>query len=221
MTSAIVAHEGIVILDKAVWDTTWGQYAAFRLEQPPQLKESSNPFKRFTQMRKGKVGTIFAAVFTDVESGDVFYNDEVMLKGWSDGTTGWKVTFWFKGDGDHPFLGIEKDTEYAMVLVELDEDSSAINQEKRERVESAPKSRSEMKLSNYAAQLCRTPQFWGYLKAAHGIQMAAGVEEDGATRWMRNTLQIDSRSALDREEIVASKFHALIRRPYASWSSQR
>lgn len=221
MGNAIIAHKGIVILDKAIWDTTWGQYASFRLEQPPQLKEASNPFKKYTQMRKGKVGTIFAAVFTSVESGDIFFDDEVMLKGWSDGTTGWKVSFWFKGDGNHPFLGIDKDTEYALVLVELDEDSSAINQEKRQRVESAPKARHEMKLSNYAAQLCRTPEFWQYIREAHGVQIAVGVEEDGATRWLRNALQIESRSQLDSENIVASKFHALIRKPYAAWNSRR
>lgn len=220
MNNGIIAHRGIITLEKATWDTTWGMYAAFSLEQPPQLKDASNPFKKYTGMRKGKVGTIFAAVFSSVETGDIFFDDEVMLKGWSDGTTGWKVTFWFKEENNsHPFLGIEKDTAYALVLVELDDDSSAINQQKRDRLAAAPKGGRERKISNYAAMLCRTPEFWAYLRSI-GIEYDEnGPGNNPATEWMRDKLGIESRSELDRDEGLARRFHEEIRKPYAAWSN--
>jgi hypothetical protein len=223
MNDGIIAHKGIITLEKATWDTTWGMYASFSLEQPPQLKSASNPFKKYTGMRKGKVGTIFAAVFSSIETGDIFFDDEVMLKGWSDGTTGWKVTFWFKEENDsHPFIGIAKDTEYALVLVELDDDSSAINQKKRDRLAAAPKGGRERKLSNYAAMLCRTPQFWGFLEAKSvrfdRFRKEGICSEVAAKQTMCLLLDIESRAELDTSEELAQKFHKLIRTPYAVWT---
>jgi hypothetical protein len=222
ITPGHVAYQGIVKLEKATWDTTWGMYASFLLDQPPQLKEHSNPFKKFTGMRKGRVGTIFESVFNSCDDTGVHYAGEVMLKGWSDGTTGWKVTFWFNTEAvGHPFLDVDKDTEFALVLVEVDDDSAPINQEKRERL----KTKRPNKLSNFAAQLCRTPEFWMWLQDEHGVQ-TAGDEyplsnvEDISADWMRTVLDMGSRSELDTNSIKAADFHERIRMPYSRWYKQ-
>jgi hypothetical protein len=174
-------------------------------------------------MRKGKVGTIFSAVFNSVDTG-IALDDEVMLKGWSDGTSGWKVTFWFTEFEAHPFMGFEKDTEFALVLVEMDDDSSAINQAKREKLKDSPKSRQEMKLSNYAAMLCRSPEFIRYLRSHKGViadwDGEAADKPAIAAEWVRDHLGIKSRSELDTDIGAAHRFHSDIRKPYAQWNSQ-
>ena len=224
--ASIIAYEGIVMLDKATWDTAFGMYASFKMDQPPQLKEASNPFKKFTQMRRGRVGTIFESVFNSTDESGIAFADEVMLKGWSDGTTGWKVPFWFKEDiTGHPFLGVEKDTEYALVLVEMDDESAPINQKKRDRVEHGTKRTSVTTLSNYAAQLCREPAFMRYLGMVHGVKCLPSASEaeraHTAATWVRTRLGIESRAELDSNSAVAEHFHDYIRIPYSKWHAQQ
>jgi len=222
--SGIIAFAGEVVLAKAVWDNVWGMTAQFKLDQKPHEKTTANPFKRFTKMRKGRVGTRFGAVFT-FEDESICYKDEVMLKGWNDGTGGWVVTFWLRPDeesGLHPFMTLENGQALALAMVELDEDDTAINQVKRERVEVAAKYRKQS-LSNYAAMLCRTPQFWFYLEKAGRVGWSDPDEDhtDGCSAWMRHFLSIKSRSELDTDPDRAAAFHTGIRKPYAEWMEGR
>ncbi|KKN76152.1 hypothetical protein LCGC14_0373470 [marine sediment metagenome] len=216
--SGIIAYQGIVKMEKSTWDTVWGMYAQFSMEQGKDELGSANPLKRFTGMRKGRVGTIFAAVFNSPTTG-ITLDDEVMLKGWSDGTTGWKVTFWFNGEAanEHPFMRFDKGAEFALVLVELDDDNSAIDQVKRDRVETAPKTARKRTLSNYAAMLCREPMFMRYLGDTYGLSCDPKFADEVATNWMREFLGIKSRSELDTDQFVAGQFHADIRGPYRKW----
>lgn len=219
--SNLIAFKGCMTLDKAVWDNIWGMYVSFDLEQRPHEKLQANPFKKFTKMRKGKVGTRFDAIIMDAD-GDTIYEDELMLKGWNDGTTGWKVTFWLSGDITHPFIVHDKGTQFELVTVELDDDNTAIDQVKRERVTSAVVHRKQG-LSNFAAMLCRTPEFWQWLTAVHGVSFEEGngPGNNPATEWMRKTLNIQSRAELDTNNAVAGQFHRDIRRPYAEWNESR
>lgn len=218
----MIAFRGKVTLDKATHDNIWGMYASFDLEQAPQDKNNANPFKKFTKMRKDRVGTRFEVVITN-ESEEVVYEDELMLKGWNDGTTGWKVTFWLNPDAEglHPFIGHEKGTEFALAAVELDDDQEPIDQVKRERVETAVRHRKQG-LSNFAALLCRSLEFHAWLEEVQGCLVPNPDKwEKVAKGWMCNKLGIESRAELDHDQELAERFHVDIRRPYAAWNSQR
>jgi len=232
MNKGIVAFAGDVMLEKAIHDNVWGMYVFLKLSQQKAEIKTANPFKKFTKMRKGKVGTRFHAVFSLSSSGTgsgdtagtegIFYEDEVMLKNWSDGSSGWGLHLWVSPDRDgfHPFMGQDNKEVFALAMVELDDDNTAIDQDKRDRVESAPKTRRQRTLSNYAAQLCRQPMFIRYLGDKYGQQPES---EEGAeiwaAAWMRSYLGIESRSKLDSDRFVADQFHADIRRPFAKWNA--
>jgi hypothetical protein len=223
MTKGIVAFAGNVTLEKVIWDNVWGQYIFLKLAQQKSEIKTANPFKKFTKMRKGKVGTRFGAVFS-LSSGDIFYNDEVMLKNWSDGSSGWGLHLWVSPDKDgfHPFMDQSSTDkpEFGLAMVELDDDNTAIDQDKRERAEKAPKTRRQRTLSNYAAQLCRQPEFWEYIKSRNPTVHTEWDAGTAAT-WIRSRLGIDSRAQLDDDRFVADQFHADIRRPYSKWYSLR
>ncbi len=219
-TTGIVVFAGDVTLEKAIWDTVWGQYVFLKLSQKSDDKYAANPFKKFTKMRKGRVGTRFGAVFT-LSDGSIFYDDEVMLKNWSDGATGWTLHLWVNSDnaGFHPFLGVDAKALFALAMVEMDDDNTAIDQVKRDTLARAPKSRAEMKLSNYAATLCRTPEFWFYLESERQVAWMEpnGDHSKGAAEWMRSYLCIKSRAVLDEGGPDAQTFHDKIRIPYRNW----
>jgi hypothetical protein len=218
----IIAYAGEITLDQVVWDNLWGQYIKLKLEQRPHEKTTANPFKKFTKMKKDRVGTRFSAVFTS-EDASVFYEDEVMLKHWGDGVTGWTLHLWVNPDEDgfHPFMDEKNGAVFAIAMVELDDDNSAIDQVKREKLAQVPKGRRAQKLSNFAAQLCREPMFMRYLGDTYGIGADEETANEVATQWMREFLGIKSRSELDSDAAVADQFHADIRKPYAAWNSRR
>ena len=214
----LVAYKGDIVLEKAVWDNVSGMTVLFQLEQRPHELTAANPFKKFTKMRGGKVGTRFNAVITDSDGGHI-YHDELMLKGWNDGTNGWKVTFWLEGtDGlvsVHPFMEYEKGQEFAMAVVELDDDNEAIDQVKREKV-TKPRKQG---LSNYAAMLCRTDNFHRWMEEAHGVKVFGLDNADLiAKSWMCRELNIESRAELDSSRAAEAAFHTNIRKPYADWN---
>lgn len=218
-THNIIAFQGEVELEKAVWDTDWGMYAVFRLDQKPQDKNNANPFKKFTKMRKGKVGTRFDTVFT-LPDDVIAYEDEVMLKGWSDGTTGWKVTFWMKGhEGtvmEHPFMDYEKGKLFSLVLVELDEDETPIDQVKRERL-SRSEARKQHPLAMLAGQLAKSEAFQEYLGARTGHEFGPESSAD----WIRTVCNVESRKELDTNKEAASRFHAHVRTPFLLWQGEK
>ena len=220
--TGIVIFAGDVTLEKALWDNIWGQYIYLKLDQKPGDKYGANPFKKFTKRRKGRVGTRFGAVFT-CNDASTFYTDEVMLKSWADGAKGWTLQLWVnpEPDGLHPFMNVDNKSVFALAMVELDDDNSVIDQDKRDRVEQAPKTRAKRTLSNYAATLCREPMFMRYLGDEYGLSCEPNFANEVATNWMRNFLKINSRSQLDTDEYAAAQFHDLIRHPYRKWYNER
>ncbi len=220
--TGIVIFAGDVTLEKAIWDNIWGQYIFLKLDQKPGDKYGANPFKKFTKRRKGRVGTRFGAVFT-CNDASTFYTDEVMLKSWADGAKGWTLQLWVNPDegGSHPFMNVDNKSVFALAMVELDDDNSAIDQDKRDRVEQAPKTRAKRTLSNYAATLCREPMFMRYLGDMYGVVCEPAFANEVATNWMRKFLDIESRAELDYKEAKADRFHASIRGPYREWYNNR
>ncbi len=220
--SGIVVFAGEVSLEKAVHDNVFGMYIFLKLSQLPEDKGRPNPMKKFTKRRKGKVGTRFGAVFSCAD-GSMFYQDEVMLKNWADGAKGWTLHLWVNPDedGTHPFMNVDNKSEFALAMVELDDDNTVIDQDKRERVESAPKTARKRTLSNYAAMLCREDTFMHYLIDTYGISCDPQFVNEVATNWMREFLNIKSRSELDTSITVAAQFHKKIREPYRRWYLER
>lgn len=220
----LIAYKGAVALEKAQWDNIAGMTVVFSLEQRPHELTAANPFKKFTKMRKGRVGTRFGCVLVDCQDVErVVYDDEMMLKGWTDGTNGWKVTFWIQCPefGVHPFMDYAKDDAFGFCAVEIEDDEVVVDQVKRDKV-TTPRKQG---LSNYAALLCRTPEFWEWLAIERGYDMGgeypAPDVEERAKKWMLSKLGISSRAALDSEPLAIAAFHRDIREPYAEWNSQR
>lgn len=224
MSSGIIAYKSdSIALEKAVWDTIWGMWVEFRLEQKPDQLKAANPFKKFTKRRKDKTGTRFGAVFNYAD-GSTAYENEVMLKGWGDGTSGWKASFYVQADesGFHPFMGCEKGDLLTVVMVELDDDNEAIDQVKRDRLEAAQQGRATPRLSNYAAQLCRNERFVRYIGDRCGEQPSSPEHAaEFAAEWMRKLLKIGSRRDLDTDQEAATRFHKHIREPYQKWYRER
>ena len=219
-TSGLVAFAGEVTLDKAVEDTDWGMYVVLQIEQKPQEKDHANPFKRFTRMRKGNVGTRFDAVFTFKD--EVAYDNEVMLKGWSDSTTGWKVTLWVNTDdeGRHPFMKFIKGSQFALVTVELDDDNGPINQVKRERLTRA-EARKKYPLAMLAGQLCKNEQFHRWLIEERSVVKVMSGQDHLAKKFVVDTCGIESRRELDSNPDAADTFHNSIRKPYLVWLGEQ
>jgi len=221
--SKIAYKSDSVKLEKAQWDTTYGMWVTFELPQSDAAIKQAHPFKKFTKRRKDRTGTRFAAVFYTMDEISA-YQDDVMLKGWSDGTSGWKVSFYVNADdeGFHPFMSFDKGHEFALAMVELDDDNEAINQTKVERLEAAKEGRKSPRLSNYAAQLCRTPEFIRYIGDRCGEQPSSPEHsEQFAAEWLRKTLKIASRRELDTDGEAATCFHKRIREPYNMWYRAR
>lgn len=216
-TEDIVAYKGDVELEEARWDNSFGMTVKIKLEQRPHELNAANPFKSFTRMRKDRVGTRFRAVFAASED-DISYNDEVMLKGWSDGTTGWKLTLWIHANeaGLHPFMDSQKGSTYGLVMVELDDDQEPINQVRREIVESSAKYKRKT-LANYAAILCERPEFLRFLTEKEVLCTTERDQSLRAADWVRNICGISSRRELDTNNSAARLFHKNVREPYAQW----
>lgn len=133
------------------------------------------------------------------------------------------------GSHVHPFDGFTRNVDAFMVaLVELDDNEVAIDQEKRDRVETDFKhtevavvlgvgevhtetphrEHRPQRLSMVAALMCNNSDFQKWIGASDATQ---------AAHWMRTKLGIASRSELDdpsKVDIVRA-FHEQIRRPFA------
>lgn len=218
-TEDITAFAGMVVMELATWDTDWGMYVRFQIPQMPEDVGRSNPFKRYTKMRKGKVGTRFHAVIAMDDDGDIVYDDEIMLKGWGDGINGWKVTFWVDGYAEHPFLKFSKGAEFSAVLVELQSDNEPVNQTKRERLTKA-EARKRYPIAMLAGQLCKEPKFikWLMRTPMGMVPLPDEVRSMGIERVVakiiKDNCRIESRRELDTNPEAAEIFHDTFRRPY-------
>lgn len=215
-TDALIAFKGELIFDGAFEDDEWGKTVRFIIPQATADIGKANPFKRFTKARKGRVGTRFEATIVKIFDGDheIIYCDNVMLKGWTDGTGGWKVTFWIASD-DHPFMTnyTRGESSFAIAMVELDDDETAINQGKRDRLEKAGtgRKRKPQRLSQVAAIMCANPRFWEFASS-----FGRPVEnKDQADAWLKQRINILSKRELDDEINVDQirRFHDMVRKP--------
>lgn len=136
-----IAYRGEVEVLNATWSLDEGRMVELRLCGEPYGR--IHPFKTHQQRRNGRMGTRFRAAFANSKTGEPLATMDLMLASWKDTSrTGQSIRLWIDNEVDvHPFSGCARRQGqnlgdlFAVVMVELDEDDSAINQSKRDRVE--------------------------------------------------------------------------------------
>lgn len=137
------AFVGEVEILNATWSLDSGRQVELRI--CGEAYERIHPFKKYQQRRNGRVGTRFLAVFAPLDTGQAWPTLEVMLAGWKDSSmNSQSVTFWLDNDpSTHPFAGCTRrkgnnvGDMFALVLRELDDDDTTIDQHKRATAERA------------------------------------------------------------------------------------
>jgi hypothetical protein len=157
-------------------------------------------------------------VMTVIGKEEPMFNGELMLmSGGQPLGQGFWVSFWLDDEAEHhPFAGYRgrkgdrPGDMFSAAFVELDDDDSAIDQDKRGKVEDAH-ARAGQKLSQYCYLLCNNEMFVHYLEER--------ALDNRVARWVRWRCNIESRSELDHNPEAAKIFHEQIREPYADWRS--
>lgn len=134
----LIAWQGTVEILNATWSLDSGRTVELRL--CGDSYDRVHPFKRFQKRRNGRVGTRFQSAFSRVDDGAEVLAMEVMLAAWKDSSSiGQSITLWLDNEvAMHPFCGCQRRKAgiagdmFALVLVELNDDDSAINQHQRE-----------------------------------------------------------------------------------------
>lgn len=143
ITPEHIAYRGEVEVLNATWSLDEGRMVELRLCGEPYGR--IHPFKTHQQRRNGRMGTRFRAAFANSKTGEPLATMDLMLASWKDTSrTGQSIRLWIDNEVDvHPFSGCARRQGqnlgdlFAVVMVELDEDDSAINQSKRDRVENS------------------------------------------------------------------------------------
>lgn len=133
-----VAWIGQVEILNATWSLDTGRSVELRL--CGESFDRVHPFKRFQKKRNGHVGTRFKAGFCRTDNAEQVLAMECMLMGWKDSSSiGQSITLWLDDEVDvHPFAGCTRRKAgttgdlYELVLVELNDDESAVNQHQSE-----------------------------------------------------------------------------------------
>ena len=212
-------------MDRADWGDENGSTVTLRLPMDNESEDRRNPFHEYTKRRKGRAGTRFMMVCQT--AGEVvretLYQDETMLAGWNDSQTkGHTVKLWLCNDGmGHPFEGVSRKQPLIISLVELADDETVIDQKMRERVEQQKKRPSE-RLSYVAAMLCKNEGFWTWIQGDERIKQILRKTdhpdmESLSIEWMCRAIGMKSRSELDKNEAMATRFHEEVRKPFLAW----
>lgn len=219
---SIVAYQGEVEFDGVFFDDVNGWRLRFRLIGLAGVSDRANPMKKFTKRRGDRAGTRFRAQINPVAFGQEFSGD-VMLVAWADSTSGWNATFMVaESPGFDGCLRRKADrvgTRFMMVLVEIDSDETAVNQELRERIERAQARGTKARLlSNFAAMLVKNPQFHEWLRETiNDIQWG----EESADRWLKHELGIDSKADLDdARNTLAIEKYGKVRAQFGDWNGE-
>ena len=216
-----IAFTSIVTMHQAAWGDEAGSTVTFKLPMT-NTGDIRNPFHSFTKRRKNHSGTRFQmSVSTCHDEPQPVYMDEAMLAGWNDSQqNGHTVKFWLCNDAmGHPFEGWSRTQEFALALVELDDDNEPIDQKMRDKVEqqSTP---TTSRMSYAAAMLCKESNFYAFInedieQSGDFISPKVKNEED-AKQWIYQKCGISSRAELDSVSQSAVHFDN-IRKVYLEW----
>jgi hypothetical protein len=155
-----------------------------------------------------------------METGEMVYSDELMLAAWGETPAGQTVRFWLDEHAEvHPFARFKKrhgktpGSTFQVIMVELTDDEQPVDQVKQSVVERA---RKKQTLSQQAHLMITSPMFVQYLTETRSGVMKSW-SPDTAKEYVKAVLKIESLSELDKSEMVAGRFHELVRKPYARW----
>ena len=153
---------------------------------------------------------------------------EVMLAGWSETSTrGRSVTFFLPEDTDeHPFKkhtvrrGKHGGTRFQMVLVEIADDDTLVDQAAREQVETV----TGGGMAKNAGMLCRDPAFADYVIARFPT-WAGGVLDESphwdrfqvAAEYVRHVCCVSSRAMLDHDSEAGERYRHIVKGEYTRW----
>jgi hypothetical protein len=141
MSEGLIAFQGEVELLNASWDLENGRMVEFRV--CGEAYGRVHPFKKYQQRRGGRMGSRFKAAFGRVTTGELLMSCEVMLAAWKDSSAvGQSIKFWLDNEVEmHPFCGCVRRKNgtpgdvFTLVLVELNDDDTPVNQNQRDRAE--------------------------------------------------------------------------------------
>lgn len=184
----LVAWHGTVEILNATWSLDSGRTVELRL--CGDAFDRVHPFKRFQKRRNGRVGSRFAAAFSRVDSGEQVLSLEVMLASWKDSSSiGQSIILWLDDEVEtHPFCGCSRRKAsipgdvFALVLVELNDDDTPINQKQREALAlGKPGSQPQTGIHDPAGAPAAVPAGNPAQPAANG-STAQGNRRDGGNR---------------------------------------
>ena len=158
------------------------------------------------------------------------YAGEVMLVGadWSH-QAGHTAKFMFT-DSDmehHPMAehttrrGQKAGTRFQIILIELQDDETAVNQDKREVLEKATDTGPKKKTNRIrnAAMLCQDEGFWRYLETLNYVRdsQTNKFKIDVASEYIRRKVGIDSRAALGTDDAAWQRYQTQVVQPFHEW----
>lgn len=223
----MIAHKGEMELMNAQWKIDEGRTVDLRLAG--NGFDRVHPFKKFQKKRAGRVGTRFHMSCADLQTEQVIFNGEVMLAGWTDTSNqGQTIKLWLDDEADrHPFAGYLRRTHksvgsiFAVALVELSDDDAPVDQQAETALGDARTVRTTKKALSSSAHLMVTGElFVRYVRETVRFKPGIIVTPDVARRWVKDRLQVESLSDLDRDPGKAREYHEVIRRPFARWNGE-
>jgi hypothetical protein len=178
--------------------------------------ERMHPFKSFQRKRSGRLGTRFAAAIAD-SMGVIRINAEVMLKNWSENATGGQqVSLWLDDEASlHPFAGCrhrrrdEPGEMFKLSLIELQDDNTPEPVQREGTVRTRT-------VSQEAHLKVTSPMFVRYMN-----ETKSHIREDWdpalSKLWVKNRLDIESLSMLDKIPAKAQEYRDTIVKPFERW----
>lgn len=249
-----IAYAGELEFAGCTEDDRTGRTVTFLLRRRPEDLLKAHPFSPHTRRRRGHAGTQFEVSLELFSGSGPSGMQPMMLLNWGASPKGETVKFLLTFDAEkHPFLGCqraakdEEPTRWMAAFIEVDDQSQAVDQVQREKIEAvtshrgiclecnqrveptgahlascsavAPrrKPKQQIRNSNLAAQFIKNERFWKYLHEEHGYETTSQQEADVA---LKQLLHIDSKAQLDDASYpsIANNFH-MLREAFVKWQS--
>lgn len=254
-----VAYAGEIEFAGCTEDDRTGRTVTFLLRRPVEELSKAHPFSAHTRRRRGHAGTLFEVSLAVLEAADPTRApagvQSMMLLNWGSGPKGETTKFLLTFDEDkHPFLACQRvarevaATRWMAVFVEVDDQSSPVNQTQRAALEfggagdpriegesvcmicrACPiercicdvprrKPKQQIKNSNLAAQFIKNPHFYAFLLDEFGYEVSNPREADVV---LKALLMISSKAELDDTATQFPDDFDVMRETFVSWQQRK
>lgn len=191
-----------------VYDLSWTLRQGIKLTLQLAEEEHIEPLRQLP--KKSKKHSVILLMYWRV-GGERWRKLEVWYLGYSISSgAGAKVRVELSDEDDfRAFLHLGPDSSIEIVLAELDEDGTIVNQAQRDKLAALPGGPR----SKAAARLCKEPLFQEFAASRGGVPET----EAGAADFIRARLEIESRAQLDHDDLAYQRFKEYIQKPYMHW----